>query len=67
MSNNEMFKKEFSKLLDDSSKDEYIKKLENENKALKNRCAALTHLQVCIFCPMECSHRGKPFRGSKEE
>jgi hypothetical protein len=33
-----------------------IKALEQLPK-LQNRCHALTHGQVCVFCPYECEHR----------
>ena len=36
---------------------EPIKKLEEQIKQLQNRCHALTHGQICVFCPYECEHR----------
>lgn len=35
-----------------------IKALEREPK-LQNRCYALTHGQLCVFCPYECEHKAK--------
>ena len=26
---------------------------------LQNRCHALTHGQVCVFCPYECEHKAE--------
>ena len=36
---------------------EPIKKLEEQIRQLQNRCHALTHGQVCVFCPYECEHK----------
>lgn len=42
-----------------------IEKLEKENKALKNRCYALSSGKFCPFCPYECERRNCEFN-SKE-
>lgn len=39
-----------------------IEKLKKENEQLKNRCHAMTHGVICLFCPMECKFRGESFR-----
>lgn len=26
---------------------------------LQNRCHALTHGQICVFCPYECEHKAE--------
>lgn len=38
-------------------------KLKRANKALSNRCFALTSGTMCIFCNLDCSRRLKEFRG----
>lgn len=35
-----------------------IQELEQLPK-LKNRCHALTHGQICVFCPYECEHKAE--------
>ena len=35
-----------------------IKALEQVPK-LQNRCYALTHGQLCVFCPQECEHKAE--------
>jgi len=44
-------------------------KLEKENKALKNRCYAISKGSLCFFCPLECEHRSCDYRykGSEEK
>lgn len=37
-------------------------KLKRANKALSNRCFALTSGEMCIFCNLDCSRRLKEFR-----
>lgn len=43
-----------------------FKKLQHENKMLKNRCAALTAGTMCKFCPYECDNRTARYRGEKK-
>lgn len=38
---------------------EPVKKLEEQIKQLQNRCHALTHGQICVFCPYECEHKAE--------
>lgn len=38
---------------------EPVKKLEKQIKQLQNRCHALTHGQICVFCPYECEHKAE--------
>ncbi len=45
-------------------KDKRIAESEKENKALKNRCYALSDGTMCFFCPLECEHRSSDFRNS---
>lgn len=42
-------------------------KLEKENKALKNRCYAISRGPLCFFCPLECEHRNCDFRYKESE
>ena len=49
----EEFEKDFNEILDLA-----IKALEQLPK-LQNRCHALTHGQVCVFCPYECEHKAE--------
>ena len=49
----EEFEKDFNEILDLA-----IKALEQLPK-LQNRCHALTHDQVCVFCPYECEHKAE--------
>lgn len=49
---------------------ETISKLEQENKALKNRCYVLSRGVMCFYCHFECEHRTCNFRnntGDSEE
>lgn len=43
---------------------EEIKKLEEENRILKNRCRILSNGVMCIFCPLECKNRTEEFGGN---
>lgn len=38
---------------------EPVKKLEEQIKQLQNRCHALTHGQICVFCLYECEHKAE--------
>lgn len=42
-----------------------VKELLHENEMLKNRCLALTHGEMCLFCPYDCNNRTTKFRGNK--
>ena len=35
----------------------YVRKIEDENKALKNRCYILSGGGLCVFCGYDCKHR----------
>ena len=35
----------------------YVRKIEDENKALKNRCYILSGGGLCAFCGYDCKHR----------
>ena len=38
---------------------EPVKKLEEQIKQLQNRCHALTHGQICVYCLHECEHKAE--------
>lgn len=42
-------------------------KLKEENKALKNRCHALSGGTMCFFCHLDCEHRSCDFRNEESE
>ena len=42
-----------------------IEEFEKENKALQNRCYAVTGGTLCLFCPIDCDHRSTKFRGNE--
>lgn len=44
-----------------------LEKLEKENKALKNRCYAISKGSLCFFCPLECEHRSCDYRHKESE
>lgn len=44
-----------------------LEKLEKENKALKNRCYAISKGSLCFFCPLECEHRSCDYRNKESE
>lgn len=37
----------------------YVRKIEDENKALKNRCYILSGGGLCAFCEYDCKCRGE--------
>lgn len=37
----------------------YVRKIEDENKALKNRCYILSGGVLCVFCGYDCKCRGE--------
>ena len=37
----------------------YVRKIEDENKALKNRCYILSGGGLCVFCGYDCKCRGE--------
>lgn len=41
--------------------------IEKENKALKNRCYAISKGSLCFFCPLKCEHRNCDFRYKESE
>lgn len=49
------------------TKEEKMEKLEKENKALKNRCYALSSGAMCFFCHLDCEHRSCDFRNKESE
>ena len=44
-----------------------IEKNQKNIKALQNRCFALTHGTICLFCPIDCERRSTPYRSMVEE
>lgn len=44
-----------------------LAKIKKENKALKNRCYAISKGSLCFFCPLECEHRNCDYRYKKSE
>lgn len=43
-----------------------INRLKHENQMLQNRCHALTHGTMCMFCPYECENREGKYRGKTD-
>ena len=41
-----------------SSESQEMEKMKDENISLKNRCFIFSQGMLCVFCKMECKHRG---------
>ena len=35
----------------------YVRKIEDENRVLKNRCYVLSGGSLCMFCEYDCKHK----------
>ena len=44
----------------------YVRKIEEENKALKSRCYILSGGGLCVFCGYDCKHREEWSRGQED-
>ena len=44
-----------------------FEKIKSTNKALQNRCKALTQGSLCLYCPIDCEQRVQIFRGDAGE
>lgn len=62
----ELCRAKFGKYItDECDKDcEFLKTLK-ENKALKNRCSALTGGGLCFACPYDCENRTAAFQDAE--
>ena len=62
----ELCRAKFGKYItDECDKDCEFGRISKQNDILKNRCFALTHGKLCVFCPMECEHRSVEFNDEK--